>query len=76
MKGFIEVTPQYFDEDTCEYVSSGHSCLVNINRICEVRKNTIYYNYNNDLFNKKQSYVSCVESSEEIKEKIKEAIDG
>lgn len=76
MKGFIEVTPQYYDEDAGEYVSSGYSCLVNIKRICEVRKNIIYYNYNNDFFNKNQSYVSCVESYEEIKEKIKEAIDG
>ncbi len=76
MKGFIEVTLQYYDEDAGEYVNSGCSCLVNINRICEVRNNIIYYNYNNDFFNKNQSYVSCVETYEEIKEKIKEAIDG
>ena len=76
MKGFIEVTPQYYDETTGDYVSSGYSCLVNINRICEVRKNIIYYHYNNELFNKNQSYVSCVETYEEIKEKIKEAING
>ena len=75
MKGFIEVTPQYYDEDAGKYVSSGCSCLINIKHIREVRKNTIIYNYNNDTF-KNQSYVSCVETYEEIKEKIKEAIDG
>lgn len=74
MKGFIEVTPQYYDEDAEKYVSCEYSCLININHICEIRENTIYYNYSDDIFNKNQSYVLCAETYEEIIEKIREAI--
>lgn len=76
MKGFIEVTPQYYDEDAEKYLNSECSCLININNICQVRGSTIYYDYSNDIFNKNQSYVYCAETYEEIKAKIKEAING
>lgn len=76
MKGFIEVTPVYYDEDAEEYVNSEYSCLININHIYEIRGSTIYYNHYNDIFNKNQSYVLCAETYEEIIAKIREAING
>lgn len=68
MKGFIEVTPQYYRRDIGKYVNSEYSCLINVKHIREIRKNMIYYISDNNTF------VPCAETYEEIKEKIKEAV--